>query len=291
MSIISLCLVTFFLPETPSWLVSKDRIADAERSLELFRGKNHPKEFKEEMDKLIKRVAEIKNNKSNSILEVIKLPEFYKPIIIMITFFMFQQATGTFVLVTYAVKFSIDIGVSFDPYLYTIFIGLDRILGSISVGFFIERFGRRYCTIYSGLVMSICAFGTNASIIYSDVISYLVPLCLVIVYVLASSIGFLTIPLTLVSELFPLRFRGFASSITISSMYLMAFTMSKLYPFVVDAIGMDNVIIFFGTMALLSMPFVYLCVPETSGKSLDEIEDIFKKKKVHNVDDNNIRLL
>lgn len=90
--------------------------------------------------------------------------------------------------------------------------------------------------------------------------------------------GLLTIPFTLLGEMYPANARGLASGITLSAAFTMTFVVLKLYPTFINIWGHNNLFLFFGVMSLLSMVYVYFFVPETKGKTLKEIGEIFRKK-------------
>lgn len=93
-------------------------------------------------------------------------------------------------------------------------------------------------------------------------------------------IGLLTIPFTLLGEIYPSNARGLASGITLSAAFTMTFIVLKLYPTFDNIWGSNNLFLFFGVMSLLSVIYVYFLVPETKGKTLQEIGEIFKKTPV-----------
>lgn len=84
----------------------------------------------------------------------------------------------------------------------------------------------------------------------------------------------------MLGEIYPSNARGLASGITLSVAFTMTFIVIKLYPTFVGLWGSDNLFLFFGTMSLMSMIYVYFMVPETKGKTLKEIGEIFKKKPI-----------
>ena len=103
------------------------------------------------------------------------------------------------------------------------------------------------------------------------------PTLLLIGYIFTSTLGFLTIPFAILPELFNFRFRGMASGLTICCAYLMSFVVIKFYPAMLDIMGNEFVFIFYGMISFIGVFYVYYIVPETKGKSLQEIENLFKK--------------
>lgn len=100
-----------------------------------------------------------------------------------------------------------------------------------------------------------------------------------LIYIITSTFGFLTIPFTMLPELFPQRVRGLTAGITVCFAYLMSFTVIKLYPSMLSAMGNGMIFIFYGLVSLLGTIFVHFVLPETKGKTLQEIENLFKDRR------------
>lgn len=274
----------FFIPESPSWLVAKNRIDDAEKSLKFIRDQRQvddnscSSECRDEIDGLIEKTRSINSRATETFLEKFQQPELYKPLLIMIVFFAFQQLSGIFVIIIYAVKFSRDAGIAIDPFLCAVYIGVVRMVGTLLIGVVMDRFGRRIPAMFSGISMGICMFGIAAYINWPIASLNWLPLMFILSYIFTSSLGLLTIPFTMLGEIFPQRYRGFASGLAISAVYIVSFGIVKLYPSMVQVMGTVNVLLFYGMVSFISCFFVYFFLPETKGKTLDQIEEIFRRK-------------
>lgn len=297
-----ICTVTLFLvipiPETPSWLASKGRYREAEASLRFFRGlqrtnaNEHP-ELQDEIDALLLQSKLQNARHAESVIQKLRKPEVYKPLAIMIGFFGFQQFSGILVVVVYAVKFSTAAGVHIDPFVCTILIGAVRVAASLVIGFILDRIGRRLPAMFSGFMMAVCMFGMAICVHYKlDSVSWL-PVVLILTYIFTSTLGLLTLPFTMIAEVYPQRVRGLASGLTICAAFTMSFIVVKLYPTMVYELGTVAVLLCYGTVALMSVIYVYLVLPETKGKTLLEIENLFKshdadpeRSKMHASHDN-----
>lgn len=91
----------------------------------------------------------------------------------------------------------------------------------------------------------------------------------------ASMIGFLTLPWVMTSELYPLRFRGGLGGLTTSIVQILTFATIKTYPDLKAIVGLEFTMWIFGTAGLLGAIFALTILPETRGRSLDEIETKF----------------
>lgn len=279
-------IVLIYIPESPTWLISKKRFDDAELSLNTLRGvplrnakSNHA--VLEELNLLKDKIIYSNNNPHTSIYSMLKQKQVYKPLGIMIGFFAFQQFSGIFVIIVYAVQFTAEVGVLIDPFLCTVLIGIIRVIATVMVGYVLDSVGRKPPSIFSGIGMSICMFGLTICMWlpnFTQNISWL-PLFLILTFIFTSTIGYLTIPFTMSAEIYPLKIRGFATGLTICMCYLMCFIVVKLYPTMIIIMGCSNVMLFFGLVSILGVLYVHFILPETKGKSLEEIEDYFKYDK------------
>lgn len=94
----------------------------------------------------------------------------------------------------------------------------------------------------------------------------------------SSMIGYLTLPWVMTSELYPLRFRGPLGGITTSMVQLISFATIKMYPDLRASVGIEWIMWIFSGAALLGALFALTVLPETRGRSLDQIESAFSGK-------------
>lgn len=100
-----------------------------------------------------------------------------------------------------------------------------------------------------------------------------------LVYIITSTFGFLTIPFAMLPEMFPQRVRGLTAGITVCMAYLMSFIVIKAYPSMLSSMGNGTIFLFYGIVSLLGTLFVHFILPETKGKTLQEIENLFKARR------------
>lgn len=79
-------------------------------------------------------------------------------------------------------------------------------------------------------------------------------------------------------ELFPQRVRGVTAGLTVCVAYFFAFIAIKAYPSMLVLLGNEFIFLFYGIVSLLGTLFVYFILPETKGKTLQEIENLFKRQ-------------
>lgn len=219
-----------------------------------------------------------------TIWQQLKRPELYKPLRIMITFFAFQQFTGIFVIFVYAAKVSVEAGVSIDPFLCTVFIGLTRVVTTILMAFISDTFGRKPPAFFSGFGMAFSMFSLAVLAVYplKGTSFDWIPVFLLIFFIFSSTLGFLTLPFSMIAEMYPQRSRGLAAGLTIFAGYFMSFINIKIYPTLNASFGNAVIFSFYGVISLLGIFFVHFCLLETKGKTLIEIENYFRGESKNN---------
>lgn len=103
-------------------------------------------------------------------------------------------------------------------------------------------------------------------------------IALLLMYIITSTFGFLTIPFTMIAELFNIEIKGVAAGISVSFCYFTSFISIKMYPFLVESLGSSTVFLIYGIISILATVFVSIILPETKGKTLEEIENLFKSR-------------
>jgi hypothetical protein len=255
------------------WLAGRGRADEAEASFKRLRGVNMPHH---ELEALMERRQA--SSRAATLSEVL-LPEAWKPLLILNTFFLFQQLSGVYVIVFYAINIAQEAGVQTDAYLVSDLIAAKRLLSTMAVSYATVRFGRRPLSVLSGEGMTVCMCALIAYLHQGVTTVVWFPTITLIIYILTSTIGFFTMPWAMLGELFPLRVRGLAGGITSCCTYLFSFATIKVYPQMKHTLGSEGVFYFYGVAALLGTVFVWFCLPETQGKTLDEVKLLFTKKR------------
>ena len=119
-----------FLPETPPWLVLHGKKEEAERVLKWLRGDKY------DVSKELEALTAAQGGAAQSVsftqtLKAFKYPGAYKPFSILLLVFIFQQLSGSYAVIFYAVSLFKNIGVSTSPYIPAIITGLIRLVGTL----------------------------------------------------------------------------------------------------------------------------------------------------------------
>ncbi|XP_032671963.1 facilitated trehalose transporter Tret1-like isoform X2 [Odontomachus brunneus] len=271
-AILSLAL-TRMLPETPVWLAARGRTAEAKEALLWLRGPgfNTDKEYQELCETNLKR-----KEKKESLLRALHMPNVWKPFLILLAFFALQQLSGIYVILFYVVNMLKDTGIDVNEYAASVGVGVIRLFASILGAGLANNIGRKTLAFVSGFGMAIAAAGVALS--SSSFLPSWVPLLCIGTHVGASMIGFLTLPWVMTSELYPLRFRGSLGGLTTSIGQMLTFVAIKTYPDLNTIVGLEFTMWIFAAAGLLGATFAVTMLPETRGRSLDDIEMKFANK-------------
>ncbi|XP_051175724.1 facilitated trehalose transporter Tret1-like isoform X2 [Leptopilina boulardi] len=270
-AIFSLAL-TRILPETPAWLAARGRIEEAKDALLWLRGPGLSTDIEHnELSASLNSKLEL--NEKNLFNSKGEYSKIWKPFLILFLFFAIQQFCGIYIILFYAVSVLKDIGVSIDEYLGSVGIGAVRLLASIVGAALSRNLGRKTLASISGLGMAVSALGVALSVRFE--IPSLLPLTCVASHVGFSMIGYLTLPWVMTSELYPLRLRGIFGGLTTSIAQILTFAAVKTYPDVNSFLGLESTMWTFSAAGLLGAVFAMTILPETRGRSLDQIETGF----------------
>lgn len=226
--------------------------------------------------------------KFKSKLRYLMQPICLKPFIILTGYFLFQQLSGSFVVVFYAIDIVEEAGVQMDAYVAIVVIALTRFIAAIIVTVISGKYGRRPMSILSGscmtismIILAIYLLLVKQEVIAKDNVNTLswIPMMLLLIYFFTSTLGFLSMPFAMVAELYPSKVRGLASGLTVCFGYIFNFIVVKIYPAMAAAMHNYGIFSFYGAMSLIGTVFVLIFLPETRGKTLQEIEDLFSKKR------------
>ncbi|KAF5307093.1 hypothetical protein FQR65_LT07152 [Abscondita terminalis] len=275
-------IVFFFLPESPVWLVRKGHIEKASKACFWLRGGNSV-QMKADMQQLMNRVKEEKlQNQQNpeSTFKRFCSPQVLKPFIILNIFGWFQSLCGVYLIVFYAVEIISTMSNDINEFLAAVLTAGVRFLFSIVTSVLLVFVGRRTISLLSTIGTALASF-ILALLLYSECYSgsIVVPIILLI-YVAANTIGLLILPGVLVGEIYPTRVRGLAGSLTFTNFNLTIFAVTKIFPYIKSSLDIHGIFLMFGIFSLVATVFLYVALPETKNKSLNDIEDYFLQKNV-----------
>lgn len=267
-------VLMMMIPETPRWLVSRNRPQDARDALQWLRG--NEADVDEEFNNIMKSYSDAEQNATGSVFRELFKREHSKAILISLGLMFFQQMSGINAVIFYTVSIFKDAGSTIDENLSTIIVGIVNFGATFVATVLIERLGRKILLYISGALMVI-TLGTLGTFFYvrtlTDVTDFgWVPLVSFVVYVIGFSLGFGPIPWLMMGEILPGRIRSTAASVATAFNWSCTFLVTKTFNDILESIGAHGTFWMFGAICVFAMVFTYIWVPETKGKTLEEIE-------------------
>lgn len=264
-------ILLLFAPETPRYLVSKNNDQKALAVLTKVNGS---------VTKSKEVLSEIKQTLSTSSSSSGKLLSYGKIVIIVgILLSVFQQFVGINVALYYAPRIFESMGAGQDAsMLQTVVMGIINVVFTIIAIATVDRWGRKPLLMVGSIGMAIGMFGV-AGLAYFDIIG-VSTLVFIIIYTASFMMSWGPICWVLLSEIFPNKIRGQAMAIAVAAQWAANFFISSTYPPMMEFSGAMTYG-FYGVMSVLSMVFVWKMIPETKGKTLEQLESIWSADKSH----------
>lgn len=274
-ALLFLCIFFMYIPESPYFLIAANDKDAAEKSLKKLRSSEA---VEKELESIKKSVEESLADKA-SFFDIFKSKGLTKALALSVGLVAFQQFSGINAILFYTQTIFAATGSTIPADISTIIIGIVQILGSFIGPALVDKKGKRFLLLFSaaGMMVSQAALGTYFYLKDSgkDVhaIFWLPVLCLV-GYMVTYSAGFGPLPWAVMGELFPSNVKSSASTATASICWILGFLITKFFSSVSDVIGNAGSFWIFAVCCALAGIFVYKFLPETSGKSLQEVQDI-----------------
>lgn len=259
----------FFIPESPRWLYKAGKIEESLRVLTRIGG--------ESLARIeIQEIAESLKGK----MTMVSIGELFKPAsrkVMLVGFCLavLVQISGINTIVDYAPKILLAAGVEIkNALLQTSLLGLINFLFTFVAISLIEKTGRRRLYLIGSMGMAI-TLSLLAISFYFHMEGIFTLICIMLFLAFFSScIG--PVFWTLVSEIFPNRIRGKAVAFASFTQWIFNFLVVLLFPHFLASLGGALTFLFLAFMSLMQWLFTYFYVPETKGKSLEEIEHLWK---------------
>lgn len=271
-----LLIGTFFVPPSPRWLASKGRFDEAQQVLEQLRDtKDAAKREVEEM-----KTQEKEAHKHVAARELLRQPWVLKLLLIGVGLGFTAQFTGVNAFMYYTPIILKHTGMGTNAALTaTIGNGIVSVIATLLGIWAIGRYGRRHL-LMTGLVIVImmqAALGCVLMFMPQNLTQSYAALACILVFLLFMQMCISPVYWLLMSELFPMQVRGLLTGTAVSMQWLFNATVAFLFPIAVDTIGNPTFFVF-AAINIGSLIFVFLCLPETKGKSLEQIEKHMKKE-------------
>lgn len=263
-------ILLFIVPESPRWLAQKGRWDKASVVLNKINGPQRT-----EME-----IAAIRSSlmgEKGRFSELLQ-PGLRKAAVIGVILAIFSQVTGINAIMYYAPEIFKANGSGTDAALMqTVLVGIINLAFTIVAIKYVDRLGRKKLLLIGAAGMAICLLLVGAAFHFGLTKGYLLLLSILgYISFFAVSLGPLTF--VVIAEIFPTRIRGKAVSLSIFFLWVAVFAVSQSFPILLKSIGNEYTFWLFMVLSIAAFFFISKMVPETKGKSLEEIENYWSQR-------------
>lgn len=262
-------ITLFFIPESPRWLSVKNKNVQSLKILSRIQGK----------ESAVSQLNEIKlalKNEGQSNWRLLFKNGYRTPMIIGISLAILGQFMGVNAVLYYGPSIFEQTGLSEgDSLFYQVFVGLINVISTVIAIWLIDKIGRKKLIYYgvTGMLVSLILIGLYFQINKTGTIVPPVTLLfLILAYIFGCAISICVVIWVLLSEMYPTKVRGAAMSIAGFSLWIGTYLIGQLTPWLMSSLSATGLFFLFALMCIPYLWITWKLVPETTGKSLEEIE-------------------
>jgi MFS transporter, SP family, arabinose:H+ symporter len=268
---IFLLVVLFPAKESPRWLIQSKREDSARNILESMGGAAYAADE-------ITAVRTVLQQEEGSMFELLFHPHYRRPLIIAVLLMAVAQFSGINAIMYYSTDIftTAHVGVK-DAFSATVLVGLVNLLFTFVAIALVDKAGRRPLLL-TGLTAQVIALGCVGWMFHANAggIGLLVA---IVGFIAAFAMALGPVPWILCSEIFPMRIRGLAMSVAALVVWVSCYIVSLTFPYLKTHIGPTKTFWIYGLFSALGLIFVFTMVPETKGRTLEEIEMRLMQKR------------
>ena len=264
-------IVIFFIPESPRWLIVKGKEDNALGVLQ--RIYHEPQGAKEQLEATRASIAGEVKSEWKELLQ----PGIFKAVLIGSAIAILGQFMGVNAVLYYGPKIFMDAGLSGEgSLLSTVLEGVVNMLTTVIALLIIDKVGRKKLVWWGvgGMIACLLMIGLYFSL---GTLPTWFLLVFFLLYVFCTAISISAVVFVLLSEMYPNRVRGLAMSVAGLALWVGTYLIGQLTPWMLETLTPAGTFFLFAFMCLPYLFIMYKWVPETTGKSLEEIENYWKK--------------
>lgn len=264
----------FTVPESPRWLTAQNKISKAQNILSRILGSQRTEEA---LNSIISSLSSNSTKKSSPLLKY-----GIGVIVIGILLSAFQQLMGINVVLYYAPEVFKNLGASTDSaLLQTIIVGVINLSFTTIAIFTVDKLGRKPLQIIGaiGMAIGMITLGTTFFLQLPAIIA----LTSMLFYIASFAISWGPVCWVLLSEIFPNSIRSKALSIAVAAQWITNYLVSWTFPimdkntYLVSHFNNGFAYWLYGVISVVAAIFIWKWLPETKGKSLEELEQFWNK--------------
>lgn len=260
-------LVIFFIPESPRWLITKRKDEKAANILSgIFTSSD---EVTRQMDQTKASIAGETSSEWTTLLE----PGIFKAVLIGCAIAILGQFMGVNAVLYYGPKIFSDAGLSGEGSMFsTVLVGVVNMLTTVIALLIIDKVGRKQLVWWGVGGMIVCLLMIGLFFCLHNSLPTWFLLTFFLLYVFCTAISISAVVFVLLSEMYPNRVRGLAMSIAGLALWIGTYLIGQLTPWMLETLTPAGTFFLFAGMCVPYLIIMWKCVPETTGKTLEEIE-------------------
>jgi len=264
-------IFAWLVPESPRWLAKQPE--NHKRVLKILSKISGDQYAAEELASI---KESLNGNKSNGGLKILREKGISKVLLIGIIIAIFQQWCGINVIFNYAQEIFSNAGYSVSDILFNIVItGSVNLIFTFIGMFTVDKLGRKALMLIGAGGLAVI-FGIVGSLYFFNIQG--IPLLIMVVTAIACyAMTLAPVTWVILSEIFPNRIRGFAMSVATFALWAACFILTYTFPLLNNALRASGTFWLYGFICVLGFWFIMKKLPETKGRSLEEIEHNFGK--------------
>jgi len=262
--------IIFFIPESPKWLIVKGK---DDRAMTIFnRLKTDAAGALEEFNATKSSIAGEVKSEWRALLE----PGIRKAVLIGCAIAILGQFMGVNAVLYYGPDIFADAGLAAkDSSLSTVLVGVVNMLTTVLAVFIIDKVGRKKLIYFGVTSMIICLITIGFIFMFNA--GGILLLVFFMLYIFSQAISISAVVFVLLSEMYPNRVRGIAMSIAGLALWVGTYLIGQFTPWCMQTLTSAGTFFLFAVMCVPYMLIMWKLVPETTGKTLEEIEQYWKK--------------
>ena len=264
-------LIIFFIPESPRWLIVRGNDSRATNILKRIYGSLKEATLQLNEIKSLLQTSSMAQSEWRLLLQ----PGIRKAVAIGASIAILGQFMGVNAVLYYGPSIFENAGLSSgDSLFYQVMIGLVNTLTTVLALVIIDRIGRKKLVYYgvSGMIIALCCIAVYFTFGGVLNISSWVLLFFFLAYIFCCAVSICAVIFVLLSEMYPTKVRGLAMSIAGFALWIGTYLIGQLTPWLLQNLTPAGTFLLFAGMCIPYMLIVWKLIPETTGKSLEEIE-------------------